>query len=196
MKKLLTILLAALLILSAVACAEKEAEKPAPAATAAPAVTAAPTAEPTAAPIDSAADPVQFDEEGLLDEGGEAVFYTIPEIPLEDSPFKVLADVFAVLNQTDDEGNTPSYGASMSDALYVAAFEKDGACYRVEGAIPPEMAVQLNAIDFFDEERDDKQQVLLSPLPVTRVGDLSACRLSQAELDALVGKTRSERAHV
>ena len=188
MKKLLTILLAALLILSAVACAEKEAEKPAPAATAAPAVTAAPTA----APIDSAADPVQFDEEGLLDEGGEAVFYTIPEIPLEDSPFKVLADVFAVLNQTDDEGNTPSYGASMSDALYVAAFEKDGACYRVEGAIPPEMAVQLNAIDFFDEERDDKQQVLLSPLPVTRVGDLSACRLSQAELDALVGKTGQE----
>ena len=186
MKKLLTILLAALLILSAVACAEKEAEKPAPA------VTAAPTAEPTAAPIDSAADPVQFDEEGLLDEGGEAVFYTIPEIPLEDSPFKVLADVFAVLNQTDDEGNTPSYGASMSDALYVAAFEKDGACYRVEGAIPPEMAVQLNAIDFFDEERDDKQQALLSPLPVTRVGDLSACRLSQAELDALVGKTGQE----
>ena len=188
MKKLLTILLAALLILSAFACAEKEAEKPAPAATAAPAVTAAPTA----APIDSAADPVQFDEEGLLDEGGEAVFYTIPEIPLEDSPFKVLADVFAVLNQTDDEGNTPSYGASMSDALYVTAFEKDGACYRVEGAIPPEMAVQLNAIDFFDEERDDKQQVLLSPLPVTRVGDLSACRLSQAELDALVGKTGQE----
>ena len=122
----------------------------------------------------------------------ETVFYSIPEIPLEDSPFKVLADVFAVLNQTDDEGNTPSYGASMSDALYVAAFEKDGACYRVEGAIPPEMAVQLNAIDFFDEERDDKQQVLLSPLPVTRVGDLSACRLSQAELDALVGKTGQE----
>ena len=74
MKKLLTILAAALLILSAFACAEKEAEKPAPAATAAPAVTAAPTAEPTAAPIDSAADPVQFDEEGLLEEGGEAVF--------------------------------------------------------------------------------------------------------------------------
>ena len=122
----------------------------------------------------------------------ERIFYSIPEIPLGDSPFTTLADVYAVIKQANDEGDTPQYSSSTSETLYVAAFEKDGACYRVEAVIPADIAAQLDAIDFFDEKRDEKCEALLSPLPVTRVGDLSACRLSQAELDALVGKTGQE----
>ena len=128
------------------------------------------------------------DYEAMFEEP-ERIFYAIPEIPVEESPFKTLADVYAVLNQRDDEGNAPPYSAGTSDTLYAAAFEKDGTCYRVEAAIPADIAEKLDAIDFFDEQRDEKCEALLSPLPVTRVGDLSACRPSPAELDALVGLT-------
>ena len=131
------------------------------------------------------------DYEAMFEEP-EQIFYSIPEIPLEDSPFKTLADVYAVMNQTNDEGGTPSYSSGVSETMYAAAFEKDGSCYRVEADIPADIAAQLDAIDFFDEKRDEKYEALLSPLPVKRVGDLSACQLSQAELDALVGKTGQE----
>ena len=122
----------------------------------------------------------------------ERVFYDIPEIPPADSPFQTLADVFAVLKKTNAEGGTPHYSSGRSDDLYAIALDGDGAFYRVEAAIPADVAEKLDAIDFFDEQRDEKEEALLSPLPVTRVGDLSACRLSQAELDALMGKTGQE----
>ncbi len=145
----------------------------------------------TAADFDINGSPSLADYEAMF-EAPERVFYPIPEIPLEDSPFKTLADVYAVINQTDDEGGTPAYSYGMSDALFAAAFEADGACYRVEAEIPSDISAQLDAIDFFDEKRDEKYEALLSPLPVTRVGDLSACRLTPAELDALAGKTGQE----
>ena len=122
----------------------------------------------------------------------EPVFYAIPEIPLAESPFTTLADVYAVLNVVDDEGNPPPYSSGVYEALYVAAFEKDGVFYRVEAAVPADVAEKLDAIDFFDEKRDEKYEALLSPLPVTRVGDLSACLVPQEELDALVGVTGQE----
>ncbi len=145
----------------------------------------------TAADFDINGSPSLADYEAMF-EAPERVFYPIPEIPLEDSPFKTLADVYAVINQTDDEGGTPAYSYGMSDALFAAAFEADGACYRVEAEIPSDISAQLDAIDFFDEKRDEKYEALLSPLPVTRMGDLSACRLTPAELDALAGKTGQE----
>ena len=122
----------------------------------------------------------------------EPVLYAIPEIPLEDSPFKTLADVFAVLKRVTEEEETPSYSSTIAENLYVIAFDKEGAYYRVEADIPQDVMEQLDAIDFFDEARDEKQEALLSPLPVTRVGDLSACMIPQEGLDALVGLTGEE----
>ncbi|MBQ6358757.1 MAG: hypothetical protein IJI97_07410, partial [Clostridia bacterium] len=115
-----------------------------------------------------------------------------PEIPLEDSPFKTLADVFAVLKRVTEEEETPSYSSTIAENLYVIAFDKEGAYYRVEADITQDVMEQLDAIDFFDEARDEKQEALLSPLPVTRVGDLSACMIPQEGLDALVGLTGEE----
>ena len=62
----------------------------------------------------------------------ERVFYPIPQIPLADSPFATLADVFDVLNKANDEGATPRYSSSLTDTMYVVAFEKEDASYRVE----------------------------------------------------------------
>ena len=119
----------------------------------------------------------------------ERVFYDIPEIPPADSPFQTLADVFAVLKKTNAEGGTPHYSSGRSDDLYAIALDGDGAFYRVEAAIPADVAEKLDAIDFFDETREEQEQALLSPLPVTRVGDLSNGIPAKEELDALVGLT-------
>ena len=110
--------------------------------------------------------------------------FPIPEIALEDSTFKTLSDVLTMEKE--------QYSYSMSEELYVIAFEANGAYYRVEAEITPEIVEAADAIDFFDEERDQKLDALLGPLPVSRVGDISACLPTQAELDALVGKTGQE----
>lgn len=114
----------------------------------------------------------------------EAVFYEIPEIPVAESAFRTLADAFAVRGE--------EYSSSLSYERFALAFPLNGAYYRVEADIPEEVADQLDAIDFFDEERDEKQEALLGPLPVTRVGDLSAGIPPQEELDALKGLTGQE----
>ena len=128
-----------------------------------------------------------FDPEGGPEYWYEAPpSFPIPEIPVDESPFRTLADVYAAL--------ADRYSISgPTDGLIVFAFETaDGRLYRVEAQISAEIQEQLDAIDFFDEERDQKQQELLGPLPVSRVGDISACMPAQAELDALVGKTGQE----
>ena len=111
----------------------------------------------------------------------EPVFYSIPEVSLEESPFKTLADVFAARGE--------HYSSSLSPDKYAIAFDVDGAYYRVEADVAPEVAEQADAIDFFDEERDQKLKDLLGPLPVTRVADLSAAMPAQEALDAFIGMT-------
>lgn len=107
----------------------------------------------------------------------------VVEIPLAESPYKTLGDVFA-------HQPSPSYG--MSEKEYVCVFDVDGVYYRVEADISPEIYEQLNAIDFFDAERDQKYAELLKDLPVRRVADLSAGIPPQEELDMLVGTTGEE----
>ena len=109
------------------------------------------------------------------------VFYEIPEIPLEESPFKTLADVFAAKGEL--------YSLSTSPDKFAIVFPVDGIYYRVEATIPADVYEKLDAIDFFDETREEQEQALLSPLPVTRVGDLSNGIPAKEELDALVGLT-------
>jgi hypothetical protein len=107
----------------------------------------------------------------------------VVEIPRAESPYKTLGDVFA-------RQPSPSYG--MSEKEYVCVFDVDGVYYRVEADISPEIYEQLNAIDFFDAERDQKYAELLKDLPVRRVADLSAGIPPQEELDMLVGTTGEE----
>lgn len=114
----------------------------------------------------------------------EQIFYSIPEIPLEDSPFKTLGDAFACESE--------QFQACYSDEKYVYVFAKDGRFYRVEADITPELAEKIGAIDFFDEKKDEKMGALLNDLPITRVADLSAGIPSQEELDAFKGLTGEE----
>ncbi len=109
------------------------------------------------------------------------VFYEIPEIPLEESPFKTLADVFAAKGEL--------YSLSTSPDKFAIVFPVDGIYYRVEANIPADVYEKLDAIDFFDETREEQEQALLAPLPVTRVGNLTDGIPPQDELDVLIGLT-------
>ena len=108
-------------------------------------------------------------------------FYEIPEIPVEESPFKTLADVFAAMGEL--------YSFSTAPDKFAIAFPVDGVYYRVEADIPADVYEKLDAIDFFDETRVEQEQALLGPLPVTRVGNLTDGIPPQEELDVLIGLT-------
>ena len=114
----------------------------------------------------------------------ETVFYSIPEIPLAESPFKTLGDAFACQSE--------AYQAAASDDMYIYVFDKDGAYYRVEAPITQELLERVDALDFFDENYEQERTDLIGHLPITRVADLSACIPPQEELDMLVGMTGEE----
>lgn len=122
--------------------------------------------------------------EGQFNDEDETVFYSIPEIPLAESPFKTIGDAFACQSET--------YQATAAEDKYIYVFAKDGAYYRVEAAITQELLDKIDALDFLDENYSQNLTDLIGPLPITRVADLSACIPPQEELDALVGATGQE----
>ena len=75
---------------------------------------------------------------------------------------------------------------------YVYVFENEGITYRVIADLTKEIYDEMEAIDFFDEERDDKFQNILSEVEVRTFENLSALIPPQEETDKLVGKTGQE----
>lgn len=96
--------------------------------------------------------------------------------------FKTLGDVL------DYESPT----SCCYEDLFIYVFEREGVFYRVESDVTPEIFEEYCAIDYFDEQKDQKTKSLLGELPVKRIDDLSAAMPGQAELDKLVGKTGQE----
>ena len=72
---------------------------------------------------------------------------------------------------------------------FVYAFESNETPYRVACDFSVELYEQLDAIDFFDEEREAKIAAILGPLPLTLTEDLSSYQIPQSELDTWIGKT-------
>ena len=99
--------------------------------------------------------------------------------------FKTLADVFAYVGENSlQEGYTETH--------YVTVFAVDDVNYRVIADIPEDVSKEIWAIDFEDEDRDQKVTDLLSPLEVKVCENLSEQIPSQEELDKYVGKTGQE----
>ena len=82
-----------------------------------------------------------------------------------------------------------SPSSSCYEDLYVHVFEKDGVFYRVEADLTEDLFQKVFDIDFFDPDKEQKTKALLGDLPVKQAFVLSDVLLSQAELDALAGKT-------
>lgn len=95
---------------------------------------------------------------------------------------RTIGDVIALSN-----GNY-----TASENLYVTMAELDDVIYRVEAAMDAETSEALFALDFEDPDYQQKFTDLVSPLPITRIENLTAQIPSQEALDALIGKTAEE----
>ena len=88
--------------------------------------------------------------------------------------------------------NVAEQQSMTMDGIYVYAFELGGSYYRAVAEMPTETFDAYMALDFSDEQYDEKVQALLGDLAVTRIEDLNQAVPTQEQLDALVGKTFGE----
>ena len=103
--------------------------------------------------------------------------------PVSDiSSARTVGDVLALSN-----GNY-----TATESLYVTAAELDDVVYRVEAAMDAETSKAFFALDFEDPDYLQKFTDLVSPLPITRIENLTAQVPSREALDALIGKTCEE----
>ena len=75
---------------------------------------------------------------------------------------------------------------------YVVVFEKDGVYWRVIAELTPEQHDAIFALDILDEDHEEKEKELVSPLTVTKIENLNEKKLSDDDMTALVGKTGAE----
>ena len=98
---------------------------------------------------------------------------------------KTMGDFFKFKN--DDEYNSQD---SITETHYVIVLNIGGVYYRAIADLTPELSDKLFQLDF--EERDQKLNELIGPLPVSRLENLTEMIPSQEELDKYVGKTGKE----
>ena len=129
----------------------------------------------------------------------------------------IVLTLFAACGKKESNDPTPTNNAPASDTLsvetigealalkgegefqsatlgkaYVVVFEKDGVYWRVIAELTPEQHDALFALDILDENHDEKEKELVSPLTVTKIENLNEKKLSDDDMTALVGKTGAE----
>jgi hypothetical protein len=98
------------------------------------------------------------------------------------SQVKTMGDAFAY---EDDEQKQEA----CSETEYIFVFPVGDVYYRAVAELPKDVSDEIWAIDFEDENRDQKVRDLVSPLPLTSLENLNELIPTQDELDQLVGKT-------
>ena len=98
------------------------------------------------------------------------------------SQVKTLGDAFAY---EDEEQQHEAY----TETEYIFVFPVGDVYYRAVAELPKDVSDALWAIDFEDENRDQKVRDLVSPLPLASLENLNELIPAQDELDQLVGKT-------
>ncbi len=84
------------------------------------------------------------------------------------------------------------FQSAALDKAFVLVFKKDGVYWRVIAELTPEQHDAIVALDIFDEDHDEKEKELVSPLKVTKCENLNEKKLSDDDMAALVGKTGAE----
>lgn len=86
----------------------------------------------------------------------------------------------------------PDYGRACTEKYYVYGFEQDEHIYRAVAEITPEQVDAVFDLDWDDEQYVEKLRAIVGDAPLLRIDDVTAGIPSQAELDALIGKTAGE----
>lgn len=99
------------------------------------------------------------------------------------SQVKTMGDAFAY--EDEEQQQQEAY----TETEYIFVFQVGDVYYRAVADIPKDVSDEIWAIEFEDENRDQKVRDLVSPLPLTSLENLNEQILSQDELDRLIGKT-------
>ena len=78
---------------------------------------------------------------------------------------------------------------AVYDGKAIYAFKLGDSYYRAIASISPEDEQAYMDIDYMDDDYEEQQKSILSPLVIDQIDNLSLQMLSREELDALVGKT-------
>ena len=78
---------------------------------------------------------------------------------------------------------------AVYDGKAIYAFKLGDTFYRARASISPEDEQAYMDIDYMDDDYEEQQKNILSPLVIDQIDNLSLQMLSREELDALVGKT-------
>ena len=81
---------------------------------------------------------------------------------------------------------------AVYDESVVCAFRIGDTYYRAKAAISPETSQAYYKIDFMDDDYEEQQNAILSPLEIDEIENLSDQIPGQDELDAFVGNTGQE----
>ena len=84
------------------------------------------------------------------------------------------------------DSDNHSFGST--DHYCCAVFEKDGATYRAVAELPDGLCEKIWEVEY-DENHDKNIAALVSDIPLIRFENLTKDQPTQAECDALVGKT-------
>lgn len=122
----------------------------------------------------------------------------MPELPRKDaapSPTPSPAPTMSVASiKTVGDAlalHSPENQSAAYENAFVYVFMLGGVYYRAIAPISPETAEAIWALEY-DESYDARWRELVSPLVIEKIENLSALIPSQAELQALIGKTGAE----
>ena len=99
---------------------------------------------------------------------------------------KTLGDA---LKAGEEGGNVQT---AMFEGYFIYAFEQDGTFYRVITHLPDDVFEEVFALEWDDEQHDEKMLAIVGDQPIDIYENLSDTVIPQEELDALVGKTGQE----
>ena len=98
---------------------------------------------------------------------------------------KTLGDVYAIEGLEEN-------GYTYNDEKMAILFMGEEAIYKFYAKMTKDAYDKLDAIDFFDENREEKYREIFKELVIEKVEDLFKTIPTQEELDKLIGKTGQE----
>ena len=101
-----------------------------------------------------------------------------------DAP-KTLGDIFAI-------ESVNIYGYQSSGKAIAVVYQVDGSYWRAIAPMTEEQSEAWFAVDFFDENKEEKELAILSPLEIVQLDNLDKEKLSKEDLKAFIGKTGEE----
>ena len=124
-------------------------------------------------------------------EPAEAEAPAVTEAPAQPAE---AAPLFATVGEAMEKGEATGSGTTFNDEQFVTVVRYNDRFIRVVASMDKETMAQLEAL-FASEDYENmaaKQDALFAPRPVLYTDDLTDAALSQAELDALAGKSVAE----